>query len=239
VDRDRFIDLGVQQERVIVTGNTKYDRQPSISQSSQLLQIKSKYFANNLPVMVLGSLRVGEELIWLPALKQATKDGLKVNVVIAPRRPDQFAHFAQALTTAKLPFIARSQGISCDNSNFNILLLDTLGELESVYAIAELSFIGGSITDFGGHNPIEAAAYGSCIAMGKFDRNVTEINRELRLASALLDVNSLAEALEVIKRVAAKDPQLQQIGLRAKEIWSRNLGATEKVIDDLVGNRIL
>ena len=154
--KERLIELGGLKDKIEVLGNAKYDTKPSVQDSAQREQIRSSLFSKNLPIIVLGSIRPGEEDIWFEPIKKKLEAGNQFQVIVAPRHPEKFNYFVEKLNQYGFEFerwteITENAGPT--KSKF--ILLDTLGKLESIYSIASLAFIGGSYIDFGGHNPLE------------------------------------------------------------------------------------
>jgi 3-deoxy-D-manno-octulosonic-acid transferase len=172
-DAERIRSLGAPRDRVHVTGNIKYDRAaaPAFPDSARL-----EAAAAGRPVVVAASTGEGEEEIVIQAWRTVTPRPL---LVIAPRRPERFDDVARLVESRGLRLLRRSSSIH--NSQFSILnspdvyVLDSIGELASVYRGARLAFVGGSLVASGGHNPIEAWAEGVPVVTGPHMENFREI----------------------------------------------------------------
>lgn len=231
VSKERFLELGVSANSLQVTGNSKYDFQPSVSSHNQANELRSKFFANQGPVITLASLWPGEEEFWFPVIHQILFENERVQFVIAPRHVERFEYFAGRLQASGIEFSRRSQlgreGRACSK---RVLLLDSLGELEPLFSFSVAAFIGGSLVDVGGHNPLEASAYGIPVAMGAYHSKVRPIVADLVKANALQLVQSVQDVRLFIDKVL-DEGQLRNEG--ALEVWQEYSGATRRIVEAL------
>ncbi|RMG39496.1 MAG: hypothetical protein D6719_13205 [Candidatus Dadabacteria bacterium] len=230
---ERFRLLGVADDRITVTGSSKYDIKPSINSSSEALQLKKRFFANDAPVLVLGSFRPGEEKVWFPAIKQAYSKNFKFNLVVAPRHPEKFGYFKDKLKDYGINFSCWSNLSKAGSApqKSHTVLLDTLGMLEKVYSFASVAFIGGTLVDFGGHNPLEAAAYGACVALGPYTGNIDELVESFKAQEGYLPVKSIQDSYSVIERMLQEPEALRKIGMNGQSVWQQNCGAVERIFN--------
>jgi 3-deoxy-D-manno-octulosonic-acid transferase len=198
-DADRFEALGARRSRLVVTGNTKFDLglelQQSREQSAALRQAWG--LSKQAPVIVAGSTRPGEEGPLLDAYKVLKKAVPELRLVLAPRHLQRGAEVEAALKAANVAFGKRSAGGPTKDQA--VLLLDTLGELKAFYGLAEpagLAWIGGSFKDFGGQNPLEAAALGVPVLFGPYMKHFPDVAAALLQSGGALQVpaDELAEA---------------------------------------------
>jgi len=233
--RLRFLELGVEPDRVKVTGNAKYDSRPSVQAQSDAALLKARFFSDNAPVIVLGSFRPGEETFWFPVLSAGFKAGAVLNVVVAPRHNEKVRYFAERLQLAGLEFelwsALKSRGAP---GAARIVLLDTMGELEPSYSFANLAFVGGTLVEgIGGHNPLEAAAYGVPLAAGPHCENIDDVVAALSAAGAMLFIEQPEDVNKLIERVCAADEDLRRAGARARAVWDRHTGAGEVIVNQI------
>lgn len=236
--RERFIELGVQPGRVRTAGNSKYDIRPSVTSRDVSRELRAEYFTGTQPVLTLGSIRPGEEDFWLPALRDMWLEKKPFNVIFAPRHSEKFEFFAAKLRAAGIPFRKRSArkdtGISAGACG-EMVLLDTLGELEKVYSFSDISFIGGTLIDWGGHNPLEAAAYGSAVVLGPGNSRIRDIVEMLQKNQALLEVSSLEDVKKLVEDLAAGNIDFKSLGEGARRTFDEASGATLRIIDGIRG----
>jgi 3-deoxy-D-manno-octulosonic-acid transferase len=169
-DRGLMIELGTPAERVVCLGNLKYDL-PARPGGED----KDKDCSDNKgPIWVCGSTHPGEEELLLAAFQRIRSDNLCL--VIAPRKIERGRELVKLAHQFGLAADLRSSGTATSSS---VLILDTIGELASCYRSARLAFIGGSLVDEGGHNPIEAAVQGVPILFGPHMEDFAEVASDL------------------------------------------------------------
>lgn len=228
--RDRFLSLGCPVSCIHVTGNTKYDTHPRFASPSDTKQIRENFFPeieDDTPIVVLGSVRPKEESEWLHAFNEMREAGVTIKMVIAPRHAEKFNFFASILETQKWPWARWSEGSVKER---DLLLLDTMGKLEEAYSVASLAFIGATLVDIGGHNPFEPAMYGVPVCVGPFVRNIRDIVDEMQDVEGIIPLSSAADISRVMNEVVSPNRHLIGIGERGQSVWSKHVGATERVL---------
>jgi len=185
-----------------------------------------------LRFVVAGSTLEGEEALLLDAWPRLLVEDSQLAMVLAPRHPERFAAVASLIDKSGHPWVKRSEWNSRPAGKLQggaIVLLDTIGELASVYSLASVAFIGGSLVPAGGHNPLEPAQFGVPIVMGPHYANFAVITGALRANNALHVASNedLAATLaDLLKdRAAAK-----AMGARAREVFERESGATARCV---------
>ena len=220
-DRERFIAMGAPPEIVEVSGNVKFDYQPDDTPLEIAPQLEQMIGGRN--VVVLGSTMEGEDEALLPEIEGLLAQH-RAFVVIAPRKPERFEMVAGLLATSQLRFVRRSEMRSTDA---DVLLLDTFGELARIYRYATAAFIGGTLAPRGGHNPIEAAAYGVPVCFGPSMSNFREIAQVFLRNEVAQEVRTAADVAEFAARMI-EQPELQRAwGDRARDTVLQNRGASE------------
>lgn len=231
VDRQCFVSLGAQPERVSVSGNLKFDLPLPADISAQGARLRAQW-AQDRPLWVAGSTHAGEEDICLDAQRQLLADARKTGVaapllVLAPRRPERFDAVAGWLASQQLTVARRSQG-AVRESSIEVLLIDAMGELLQWYAAADVAFVGGSLVPVGGHNLLEPAALGKPVIAGPHCFNSPAAAEQLAQAKALVTV---ADAAQLAQAVASflSDPQGgSACGARAAAVVAANRGAAAR-----------
>lgn len=220
-DRERFIAMGAPPEIVEVSGNVKFDYQPDDTPLDIAPQLEQMIGGRN--VVVLGSTMEGEDEALLPEIEGLLAQH-RAFIVIAPRKPERFEMVAGLLATSQLRFVRRSEMRSTDA---DVLLLDTFGELARIYRYATAAFIGGTLAPRGGHNPIEAAAYGVPVCFGPSMSNFREIAQVFLRNQAAAEVQTAAGVAEFVATMI-EQPELQRAwGDRARDTVLQNRGASE------------
>jgi len=184
--------------------------------------------------VVAGSTLEGEEAALLEAWPRLLASDAKLAMVLAPRHPERFAAVAALLEKSGNRWTRRSEWRAQSAEPLRpgeIVLLDTIGELASVYSLASVAFVGGSVVPAGGHNPLEPAQFGVAIVMGSHIANFRAIvddlvaNNALRIAAKEELAATLLELL--------RDRAAAAMGARAREVFERQAGATERCVEAL------
>ena len=226
VDRDRFIAIGAPAERVEVSGNVKFDLGPQ----SRPLEIREELDAliAGRKVFVAGSTVEGEDEMLLAALPALIAD-LHAFVVLAPRKPERFELVAGLLAASPIRFVRRSEigDYATKGRTFDLLLLDSIGELASIYQLAAAAFVGGSLVQTGGHNPIEPAAAGVPVCFGPYMTNFREIAATFLAKDAAVEVEDIPALSRFVRRMLTDEKANAEMSQRARETVERNRGAAD------------
>ncbi|MGB9433355.1 MAG: 3-deoxy-D-manno-octulosonic acid transferase [Candidatus Acidiferrum sp.] len=243
-DADRLHALGAPADRVKVSGNLKFDMVlPDATPLSAWLADECKR-RQRWPVIVAGSVVATEEPLALIAFGVVQGDFRDALLVLAPRKPERFVPAAEFIEESHRKFVRRSElpiagpGFTAKmarNSNgipedATVLLLDSIGELASLYPLADGAFVGGSLVEAGGHNILEPAAFGKVPVFGPFMENFAEIAARFVQAGAAIQVESPEDAgVEWIHLL--KDPEkMKRMGGAAKQLVESSRGALDRVM---------
>ena len=231
-DRERFFCLGAAEDQLEVTGNLKYDFEPpDLESHRELLGLirRSLALTAETPVLVVGSTMKGEESVFLEAYRRVLSSVPATRLIIAPRHPERFGEVAELLGNAGMSFLRRSTLRASPDEHAKILLLDSVGELRSVYSLADIAVIGGSFLPFGGHNPLEPAALGKAIVFGPEMNNFREVARFFLHDHAALQCppSSLAPALI---HLLSNEKVRRSLGEQALLTLRKNQGAVHKTL---------
>jgi 3-deoxy-D-manno-octulosonic-acid transferase len=207
---ERIIALGASQELVKTTGSSKF----SLLADTEPRQKIGKLFAHNYPVVILGSLRPGEERFWFPLIKKYSEPA-RLTFVVAPRHAEKFSFFADKLASYEISFVSWSTVCRQLPQDAPVLLLDSIGQLAQLYGQAQLGFVGGTMEDYGGHNPLEAAQAGVPLCLGPFARNVEPIVDELLRTGAAVLVKDSSEIEGLLENLLQNPQELKDMGSRA------------------------
>jgi 3-deoxy-D-manno-octulosonic-acid transferase len=221
----------------LITGSTKYRLPTGSPKSSARL---TSIFDSEKPIVVLGSLRPGEEVFFESAIAESCASGSHY-FLIAPRHAEKFEYFATWLSKMGVPFSFYSHLVSASpkTANVDVVLLDSIGELSQFYQGAQLAFVGGTLVPVGGHNPLEAAAAGVSLCFGPYIQNIEPIAQELLEQGAAQTICSPQSVHEILNALI-QSPQVFQVkGQKAREIADRTSRSAEAVKDALIQSRIL
>jgi len=234
-DAGRIIELGLDQSRVAVAGNMKFDAGTTSGSSSLVADLRDRYNITEATQLLLAaSTHAPEESVVLEGLTRANRSDLRL--LIAPRHPERFDDVASLLDQSGLHWSRRSSTRRASDKFCDAILLDTIGELSAIYSLATIVFVGGSISATGGHNILEPAAAGAAIITGPHMQNFAAISRAFVNAGAIIQLssgnhresaNALAAAVNDLLGNNALRLELQ---IKAKQLVELNRGATERTL---------
>jgi 3-deoxy-D-manno-octulosonic-acid transferase len=230
-DRRRLLAIGASADRVQVSGNLKFDvATPSPPPIVAALRAAFQR-AQAQPVVICGSTVEGEEKLLLDAFSKLLEQFPRAMLVLAPRHPERFAGVAQLLEKAAIPFWRRSTWAG-ESLCGGVLLLDSIGELASLYALAELAFVGGSLVPRGGHNILEPAQHGVPILVGPYTENFRDIVRAFQANHAVRVVEP-AELPLALLELASNEAERKELGRLAAETVRAHTGTTRRTLEAL------
>lgn len=192
---ERFIELGVSPSRVSVCGSLKFDLTLPEDKIIEAKILRQQWRDMSAPIWVAGSVHPGEFDAMIQAHKRLLASKPEALLVMVPRHPEQFNAAAEKILASGLSLARRSLQDKVSSST-QILLGDTMGELLTFYGAADQAFIGGTLINNGGHNPLEAAAFGLPVYVGPNHWDFAEITKLLEDAGALKVIVSADELAE-------------------------------------------
>ncbi len=230
-DARRLREIGAAAERVKVSGNLKFDVRSA--PNSPIKEDLRRALGKDSPVIVCGSTAEGEEELLLQAFQEVLKKCPAAAMVLAPRHPERFDRVANLITEKRLGLVRRSSFVPTSPVRGRVFLLDSLGELASVYALASVAFVGGSLlSGVGGHNILEPAQHGVPVLAGPYTANFREIVSIFERGGGVRIVaaeNLVGEFL----RLLADGEERRKLGQRARQLFLENTGATERTLQAL------
>ena len=221
-DAERIAALGASAAKIQVIGNLKYDvdSPPPFPDAERI-----RTAARGRPVIVAGSTREGEESLVLEAWKRLSVPTL---LALAPRRPERFEAVATDLERRGERVLRRSGPAA---SEATVYLLDSIGELASLYREGTMAFLGGSLVPTGGHNPIEAWAAGSPVVVGPHTENFAEVVERGEKLGILRRVADAAELARAWEQSLADPAATKRTGAMAERFVAENRGAADRTAD--------
>ena len=229
-DRQRAIRLGVDPDRIHVTGNMKFDAKDYAAMKKDYLEYRRGLGVESAEkILVAGSSHPGEEEVVLDAYQALRRDFPNLRLLIAPRHPERAQEIGKIIERYGFEPERISQlsaNIGKPLSKQAVFILDTIGELVSYYAISDIVFVGGSLVNTGGHNILEPAAMGKPILFGPFMFNFRDIAELFLKNKAAIKVNGLKELKDNIADLLSHPDKALQLGLAAGGLIIKNQGAT-------------
>jgi 3-deoxy-D-manno-octulosonic-acid transferase len=257
-DARRWTAMGARADGVRVTGNLKYDvRAPKQSRVAELV----RETAGGRPILVAGSTvdrknsnTLSEDEIVIQAWEGALRRDLGVMLVLAPRHPERFGEVRSVAMEFRLQNMSEVAAAKEGNPPFakdakdgppgrpaepadwpvEIVLLDTIGDLAAVYAVADVAFVGGSLVPKGGHNPLEPARFGVPVVMGSSYENFRDVVERMRAADGILIVQNREEFEAALIDLLKHRERAVAIGERGRGVFHAQAGATARTVEALV-----
>ena len=245
-DAERIRVLGAPTDRVHVGGNLKYDLElPKPTPLANWLEAETKRRGRK-PVIVAGSVVASEEPHALIAFGTLQGEYPRALLVLAPRKPERFDVAAEFIDESHRKFIRRSQlpipmpAQAARNTespsipdDVTVLLLDSIGELASLYRLADGAFVGGSLVSSGGHNILEPAAFGKVPVFGSSMENFAEVASRFLSAGAAIQVHS-PEDVGVAWIELFRDPaRMKKMAESARRLVEGSRGATDRAVKEI------
>ena len=225
-DADRFLLLGMDPGRISVTGSIKFDVQLSDDGREAVAALRERWALADRPVLIFASTHETEEALALSVFAAFRQQHPRALLLLAPRHPERFDTVFALCAAAgwRLSRRSDSQPVTADT---DLLLLDSLGELSQLFGLADVAIIGGSFIERGGHNPLEAAAWGIPVLSGPSMFNFEDIARRLGDAGALVRCSDEAGVLEQLERLFCDENEKRRRGTAALTVLEANRGALD------------
>jgi 3-deoxy-D-manno-octulosonic-acid transferase len=228
-DVARWVSLGVERERIRVTGNSKFDYAPGGGERlaefrSLLRQID---VADDAPILLAGSTFPGEELILARIFRELRGRFPNLFLILVPRHVERTPEVLADLRPLGLRVALRSEATKAPA---DVLVVNTTGELRDWYHLATVVFIGKSLAAHGGQNPVEPVLAGKPVVYGPNMENFAAIVARWREAEAAVQVRDEAELQAQLADLLTNAPRREALATRAREIVAAHSGATERTV---------
>jgi 3-deoxy-D-manno-octulosonic-acid transferase len=230
-DAERIAEIGASPERVLVTGNLKFDR-PLIEPTKQENEavLNSLGLTGGQVVFVAGSTHPGEEEVVLRVFQKLKRTEPNLILIIAPRHLDRLDEVTRILDTEGVRWVRKSQ-IATGGRGDEVILLDTMGELSRVYSIGTVIFVGKSLVPGGGHNILEPAAFGKPVMFGPHMENFREIASVMKAEGGGIEINSEEEFFSRAQGLLSDPSLYDRVSKAALRAIQKNQGALKKTFD--------
>ena len=232
-DLHRFRDLGVEEDRLAVTGHFKFDQPVPTDSTMAIFRKQIPAFHPEDPILIAGSTHPGEEEILLSAFPTIRNSVPNLRMVLVPRDPAR---------SWEIRDLARKSGWSvCLFSRLtapypdrpDLVIVDRIGLLRSLYASADIAVIGGSLLDYGGHNPLEPAVFAKPILFGPYMRDFQEIAEILVENGGAVRLKDPSELADAVTHLLEHPDLAGETGIRASQAMAAHRGAILRTIDHI------
>ena len=242
-DRDRLLALGAPADRLEITGSAKYDIGATApTAEARAWEVLAKLGVKpGHPVLVGGSTWAGEEAVLLDLAREAKAAHPHLMLVLVPRHAERREEVLAEIRQRGMSVVQRSQfadGAAAPVQRPDVLLVDTTGELRGFYATADVVFVGKSLTQTGGQNPIEPAKDGKPIVVGPHMENFPAISQDFLEAGAYAQARDADELKALVLKLLASPAERARLGRAASELVARKAGATRLMADRVLAARV-
>lgn len=250
-DAKRLISLGMNAEKTKVTGNIKFDLELNEKDKEITDDLNERFsFSDGKPLIVAASTHEPEEHWVIDAFcsLNAENSRNKARLLIAPRHPERFDAVAKlirdfrndpACEWTRYSFARRSAEPSPEDSDADIILLDSIGELRGAYPLAQVVFVGGSLIPHGGQSVLEPAAAGKAIVTGPYTHNFADVVKAFLEKKALIQFEKIPETaipddlFLAFSDLLEDDEEREELARNAANVMAENRGATRKTVEYL------
>lgn len=232
LDAERFESIGAPQEKIRITGNLKFDQEIDCVSSNEIESARqSLKIAPGHKILMAGSTHEGEESIVLDVFCRLKRKFHKLVLVIAPRNPE-CASAVYRLAAHSGRTVALMTGLKQVSSAgaIDVIVVDTMGVLGRLYALADIAFVGGSLVRSGGHNPLEPAALGKPVLFGPDMSDFPSIAEMLIGSGGAIRVSDGEGLFREVTALLSDNNKARRMGERASEVFESNRGAVERTL---------
>lgn len=221
----RMQQLGLAADKIEVSGNLKFDLELSEALQQEAINWRAKV---PRPVLVAGSTHAGEDEVVLAAFEQLLQQHPTALLIVVPRHPERFEKVQDLIAQRGFNSVRRSSN-TLVNANTQVVLGDTMGELLFWYAVSDVAFIGGSLIERGGHNPLEAVAADTVVTSGPHVFNFESIYARLNERKAVLWASNENELAQHWQSLLAQPERCQLLQSAARDAFVNDTGATQRM----------
>lgn len=226
VEAERFIALGLDSQRIHVTGSIKFDLEIPSDLAARAQTLRMQWGTERLVWIAASTHEIEEEQV-LHAFDLVRKFLPQTLLVLVPRHPERFAKTITVCKNRGYEVALRSENKPCDPTT-TVFIGDSMGELLLLYAASDLAFVGGSLVAKGGHNPLEPAAVGLPVLMGPHLFNFAAISEQLIAAHAMFKIHTAEELAEKVLDLLQNESERKTMGENARKFVAQNTGALIK-----------
>ncbi|MGD0466309.1 MAG: 3-deoxy-D-manno-octulosonic acid transferase [Gammaproteobacteria bacterium] len=207
-------------KNIITVGNTKFDL---ITQTEKLASDILR------PTWIAASTHPREEELILEAHHAILNKIPNALLILVPRHSERCFGITKKIKEIK--FVMRSKQNNLDIPNGQIYLVDSVGELNLLYSMSQVAFVGGSLVPIGGHNVLEPAALSIPVIVGPYTANCKQIVFRMKMANGLFVIKNPQELSEIVLQLLTNKNLCEKIGLNAKKFLDSHVGASEQIVD--------
>lgn len=228
-DGERLLTLGLPESALVCTGSLKFDLELGAKLLSEAASARRAISSPGRPVVVAASTHEGEEVLILGAFRRVREAVGDCLLVLVPRHPERFDDAAE-LCRREGWQVQRRSAAADPGPGDDILLGDTMGELLLLLGCATVAIIGGSFVPRGGHNPLEAAAWGVPIVVGPHMANFAQISQQLLAGGAMVQLDGADGLAPCVIALLREPARARAMGAAGAQVLANNRGASARVM---------
>jgi 3-deoxy-D-manno-octulosonic-acid transferase len=233
LDRKRLLETRIKTGKVRSLGNMKFDRDDlPMDEKERRDRFKAFNLTHNCEIWLAGSTHRGEEKTVLDIFKKIRLSFPHMRLIIAPRRTERSEEIQQLAQSQGLKTTMRT-ALTPRSSAYDVLILDTMGELSRVYGIATVSFVGGSLVPEGGHNLLEPASFGCPVLFGPHVEDFKNMAELILESGGGIQVQDPQQLLRAVVDLMSQPQKRNAMGVKAKQFVESNQGAVARVIAEI------
>jgi 3-deoxy-D-manno-octulosonic-acid transferase len=237
-DRTRIIEIGADPPKTRVVGNLKFDQTfPDFSREATEELAKALGLRGEEKVFIAGSTHAGEEEVLISLYKELKKTNSPLVLILAPRHLERLDEVEKILRKESVSWVRKSslplRAGGLDQTTPEVILVDTIGELMTIYSLGTLVFVGGSLVPIGGHNPLEPLFHRKCVLFGPYMLNFFEISQRLIEAGGAIRVSGKQELSSQLRRLLLDESAREEVGERGYQFLKKQQGATERMFEEI------
>jgi len=227
-DARHYQEIGVAADKIVISGNIKLDMTISESIKVQATQIKRDLFSERL-VFVVGSTHRGEEELFLNAYRRLKQQFPTLLLILVPRQPRRADEITKLCLADKLNVVKRTENQPCFDST-DVFLVDTIGELKQMYALADCSFVAGSMVPIGGHNIFEPVLLDVPVLFGPYMKNSELLAQQLLDAQGAIQCFDVDDIVNNVSLILSQTSERQRLVSAGRAFVEKNRGALQKTV---------
>jgi 3-deoxy-D-manno-octulosonic-acid transferase len=230
-DAERYLTLGVAPERLRRVGNLKFDVAAAVPNRETVAALRDEFFVSpHARVLIAGSTHRGEEEIIRSCFVRLRTRYTNLQLIVVPRHPQRASEVVALFQRDDAPATLAS---ALDRSQA-VVVVDRMGYLSRLYALADVAVIGGSFVPKGGQNPIEPAACGKPVLFGPDMHDFPDVSAWLLKAGGAIQTENESDLYAACNRLLSEPEEAKAMGERARRVVAEHQGATESVVEDMV-----
>jgi len=237
VDGRRFLGLGLPDKALHITGNIKFDLELDGDMRARAASLRDQFGVDKRAIVVAASTHPGEDERVLAAFSQLRRRLDNSLLVLVPRHPERFAAVHTLCVSDGWQVVRRSTGV-IPGTNDDIVLADTIGELLLLLGVATVAVVGGSLEKHGGHNVLEAAAWGVPVITGPHMYNFSQASSLLCDAGAMIMLDDPAALGDSLEALLHNPQQRRQMGAAGQQVVADNRGAKQRLLQLVAENLV-